>query len=665
MSDLFQLVPFRFLDAAARSVLLASVVHREWPVGATIFSYGGLDDEVYVALSGSVALLDPRVQPPARLAVFDAPTLFGERTAVLGLPRTGDAVAREPTTCAVIPGPTFRALLASHPVFAQAIGSRLRDRQRLFEPFDRFLAAIRHGAGQLAIAGLLDAYRALRPALHRGVDAPEIDFDALLYATRRLPDNITGTFSIFATDVVPRLYADPDAAFTPVGTAARRRNAYVMLPGKSLVVLRDAQSDLVDLVTCLCAFAVEARKLRQRLRDPHTLVALSGGDERVLPHLPFTSAELASLRRVWPVDLMGRLRDIAVHHEDFGVHVDRSTNEAVNPHAEDWTRQIASTTHRLLGHWPHELPADFPVHIVSSNTHSVGNCLSSWLVEAADDILAWGAVHAPELSDFPWTEPTDRVIALARPYLSAHPEAQAARRARDDAAGVAHLEATAFTGIDVQLFDLAQIARRGPLDPGVTPPTGGAAGLLVNIDYAFGQQAEPIIANLIALFGARIRSINVLGKAGGLVGRRGDVLVASRFVQQVDDELHPLPETVRLDRLRARLPDRGVWHGPVLTVLGTVLQNDLMLRYYERIWGCVGLEMEGSYYARQALESRELGVLRPDVDLRFVYYVSDLPLQVGHSLAGALDLAEGIPPLYAVTREILSAIVETPADPAG
>ena len=37
--------------------------------------------------------------------------------------------------------------------------------------------------------------------------------------------------------------------------------------------------------------------------------------------------------------------------------------------------------------------------------------------------------------------------------------------------------------------------------------------------------------------------------------------------------------------------------------------------------------------------------------------------KIGHSLAGALDLAEGIPPLYAVTREILSAIVETPPDP--
>jgi CRP-like cAMP-binding protein len=652
---LFDVVPFRFLDAEARRRLAPHLTEREYAAGEVLFRLGETDDDrVFAVLTGTVELTDPRKNPPGRVGVFDAPHFFGERTSILGIPRSGDAVVIAPARIVAMPGSVMRALVLDNPAFAQAVGSRMRDRQRLFEPFERFLAAIRHESsrGHIVIARLLPIYQDLRPALHRGLAGPGIDFDALSYAVRRLPDNITGTFTLFATDIVPWLYTAADQAFIPMDTAARRRTAYAMMPGKSLIMLRDGLSDLVDLVTCLCMFAVEARKIRKRLRDPRQLVALGSGDEAVVDTLPFSAEEFRRIRKVWPADPIGRLREIAIHHEDFNLHVDRSSNEAVNPHAEGWTRQVAQATRQLLGVEPCDLADDFPVHIVSSNTHSVGNCLSSWLVDRADAIRRWGREHAPD--DGAWANPHDQVMALSRAYFAAHPH-EAARRAEvDEGDGVVHLAGAAFTGIDVQLFDLAKMAARPRIDPGVARPTA-ARGLLVNIDYAFGQQAEPIIANLIALFGPHIRSINVLGKAGGLVGARGDVLVASRFVEQ-DDTLQPLPRHVDVARLRARIPNRGVWEGPVLTVLGTVLQNDLLLRYYQRIWGCIGLEMEGSWFARQAIERRAIGVLRDDVALRFVYYVSDLPLEVGHSLTASMEADEGIPPLYAITRELLTAI---------
>ena len=37
--------------------------------------------------------------------------------------------------------------------------------------------------------------------------------------------------------------------------------------------------------------------------------------------------------------------------------------------------------------------------------------------------------------------------------------------------------------------------------------------LIINIDYAFGQQAEEILSNLIKLFSDNLASVNVLGKA--------------------------------------------------------------------------------------------------------------------------------------------------------
>jgi hypothetical protein len=51
-----------------------------------------------------------------------------------------------------------------------------------------------------------------------------------------------------------------------------------------------------------------------------------------------------------------------------------------------------------------------------------------------------------------------------------------------------------------------------------------------------------------------------------------------------------------------------------------------------------------------------LGLLRPNVRSRFLYYVSDLPLSVGTSLATKMTAWEGVPPLYAITRTLMQKV---------
>ena len=66
--------------------------------------------------------------------------------------------------------------------------------------------------------------------------------------------------------------------------------------------------------------------------------------------------------------------------------------------------------------------------------------------------------------------------------------------------------------------------------------------------------------------------------------------------------------------------------------------------------------MEGSYYFRQIVESQQLEVIPSDSPMRFLYYVSDLPLDKTADLSAHLSPTEGIPPLYAITRQIISDI---------
>ena len=67
-------------------------------------------------------------------------------------------------------------------------------------------------------------------------------------------------------------------------------------------------------------------------------------------------------------------------------------------------------------------------------------------------------------------------------------------------------------------------------------------------------------------------------------------------------------------------------------------------------------ELEGSFFARQLISALETGVVRSDVQSRFVYYTSDVPLNPDENLSEALDPWEGVPPLYAVTRAVLNRI---------
>ena len=44
--------------------------------------------------------------------------------------------------------------------------------------------------------------------------------------------------------------------------------------------------------------------------------------------------------------------------------------------------------------------------------------------------------------------------------------------------------------------------------------------------------------------------------------------------------------------------------------------------------------------------------------MRFLYYTSDLPLRHDANLSARLQAVEGVPPLYATTREVLNGILE-------
>jgi hypothetical protein len=645
-----EIIPFRYLTPQQREALLGDVSEEVYEPDAVLLEQGdSSDNRVLLVIEGSVVVRDSEGGLPGQSSIVRAGHYIGERAALFGEPRAVEVRALDHVRVLAIPGERFMRLIHESTPFAQALGGILRDKQGIFAAFSRFRVALLQqvGRGSVDLEALLPLYEELRPALHPYASSPHtLDVGALAYAVRRLPDNVTRTLSFYLTDALPALYASPEERFIPVPTAARRRSVYEMLPGKSMVLVRDGLSDVADFVTCLCLFAIEARKLRRRVRD-------AGG----LDAVPL--ADVEAVRGIWGDAAEDRIREVALHHEDFRIEVHKDFNNYNSAHAESWSKQVARATDELLGYDPSDLPDDFDVHVVSSNTHSVPNCLSPWLGQKAREIVAWAHETGHPIADDGWRDEHDLAYAVTRDYLRAHPDQIEERAEAERAAGIHVLDWTAFTGIAVQLIDTARVSWE-KTDPGI-PSTGTRRpSLIVNIDYAFGEQAEHIIGNLSSLFGRNLRSVNVLGKAGGLVGERGDVLVATGFVEQYQDHFHPIPSgTVDVERLRERLSDRQVHTGTMLTVTGTLMQNRTMLHFNRHIWGCIGLEMEGSWYLRRMMQSMSRGAVPSDVAMRFLYYTSDLPLRHDSNLSARLRAAEGVPPLYATTREALTGILES------
>ncbi len=646
----------------------------EFAAGEVIISQGDETDRtVYLLERGVVEVLDPAAGGK-RVLTIEAGYYFGEWESIFDEPRVFEIRALRDCVCYVMPGEELLGLIERSKAFAQALGTILRDKQGIFAGFDRFKLELTRGAnnGYINISRLVPLYRRLKPALHPGASSmSELDCHALSYAVRRLPQNVTHTFAYLLIDEIPEVYDPPHAFFPAVRTLARRREVWEMLPGKSMVLIRSGLSDLIDLVSCLCLYAFEARKIRRRLQYRDVAGALqryvtgAGGAEygselEFLESLPFNSEELRGLRTVWPENTAQRLNEILRHREMFTIDV-RRRKKTYNQHRiELWTTQLGAATNELLGHDPSDLPPDLEVHVISSNTHSVGNCLNPYFAEARGRILDWAAKKRHNLLSQDWTHQEDLIYAVARDYFAAEPkELNRAREAERDY-GIYRIEETVSTGIEVQLIDSGRLVDAA-IDPGVPPVPPGSRKLIVNIDYAFGEQAGYIIKNLAMLFGTNLRSISLMGKAGALLGNRGDVLVPTAFIQQSLDQFHPLPEPddATLETLRARMPDREVQVGPLLTVDGTLLQNREMLQFYRHLWGCIGLEMEGAHYYRQILEAGQIGVVPHALLLQFYYYVSDLPGRSEARLSERLRLAEGVPPLYAITREILSAVLRS------
>lgn len=528
---------------------------------------------------------------------------------------------------------------------------------------ENFEVLVRHGAirGTFNIDEFLQAFRDMEPSLHRYCcDNAVVDVDALVYVATRLPENVHRIREFLVQSDVPDKLPGM-VGIERISTPARRRSTFQIGDDIVIIVAREGVTELLDLITLLTSYAIEAHKIRDLLKGTSLLEDIKSADRtdqarsnRLLARLAFqlgtTDDQLVRLNACWEGELLDRVVHLSENPPSLVVRLHRDYSiESAIARARLWATRIHELTDRMLA-------PESEVHIVSSNLYSTLNLLSPYPRLKADEIWHWGRDHSSQRELF--THDADRVnliYLVLSEYLAAHPDEAEKRRQLDEQHGLFELVDMHHVGVSAQAMELGRLDL-SRIDPRLRiEPARLKSSVLLNFDYAFGEQAGIVVEQLFRAFGQRVASFSIMGKAGTVVGDRGGVMLPNYLLREGSRDVYDFPYGNFLEAVDFEGLDAGKVYagGPMLTVLGTILQNDAMLQRYRDEWKILGLEMEGIPYIRTLHQCRKLGILRDDLRVGVGYWASDAPLRVGETLSHETAL-QGLNATYAINLAMLN-----------
>lgn len=515
---------------------------------------------------------------------------------------------------------------------------------------------------------LRNALLQLRPEIYGSIAEDKAELDGLIYVLERLPDGIEQCRFINLTS--DEGYGN--SHFTAIIPPKRRRNCYRIDEEQMNIEITRGRSDIYDILTHLTFLFIEAEKIGKRvlieegqktIRDWNKLeAALAKSDlsleecevalihtssilnrsyeevERIYKKFTSKSDPHRFLKIIyWLGKLaieehtLGEKRTItfsAMLRERLGHHV----------HGERWANKIKETLHQknLLNR---------PVHIISSNMHSVVNSL---FARAA---LKKEMGQKPPLEIFEALSSSDnrklrdKVLQFARKH------------------GMLEIDDLSGTNIDVQLFDTSCLNTEVS-EYSCSESNSELKPVILVMDYAFGEQAFETIDELLKPYkidGTKhfldVASISIMGKAGILEGDKGDLMIPNAHIFEGTADNYPFQNALTAADFKGN--GLKVFEGTMVTVLGTSLQNKDILEFFQKsTWKAIGLEMEGVHYQKAIQSASKIRKsIREDVRVRYAYYASDNPLKTGHTLASGGLGTTGVKPTYLITDKILRQII--------
>ena len=516
---------------------------------------------------------------------------------------------------------------------------------------------------------LREALLSLRPEIYGSIAEEKVELSGLLYVIERLPVGIEECRFINLTS--DEGYSK--SHFQAIVPPKRRRNCYRIDKEQMNVEITRGRSDIYDILTHLTFIFIESHKIKNRVLLDEVEVEVTRDWEKlgetVLQNKKLTLVE-KEIAISHAANVLGRsFSEVLDIYEDFAtkekpdrfLHVIYWLGKlAIEEVVENNKRTITFSPilRERLGHhihgeiWANNIKEvlkannllERPIHVISANMHSVMNSIFATTAlktkyKDKSDFFIY-----EELSKSGANDLRNKVedVAFKQGMISLP----------DDASG---------TNIDVQLFDTAKIDWAKTSFP--KAKVGNESPVLIVMDYAFGEQAFETIDELLKPYKEgknrtfmNVASVSIMGKAGILEGGKGDIMIPSAHINEGTADNYPFENELTAEMFEGNgIP---VFSGPMVTVLGTSLQNkDLLKFFHESTWEVIGLEMEGAYYQKAIQSASKIRKSIPqDVKVRYAYYASDNPLETGSTLASGGLGTSGVKPTYLITIKILEQI---------
>ncbi len=127
---------FRGLDQRGLRELVGSGARRRVPAGTVLVRQGEVGRAFHLVLAGAVDAIYETERVSRRLFTFAAGEFFGELPLLLQVPYPTTMIATQDTTLFVVPGGSFRSLLASRPEFADAVAREVARRSDVLRSYE-------------------------------------------------------------------------------------------------------------------------------------------------------------------------------------------------------------------------------------------------------------------------------------------------------------------------------------------------------------------------------------------------------------------------------------------------------------------------------------------------------------------------------------------------
>lgn len=599
-------------------------------------------------------------------------TFFGYDGPIF-MKRFSTVLVEKNSVIAVISRNDFLNFLHPFSKFATFISRNIRYKDKTLDDLQNFknfiLASI--DKGPMDIAKLLELYKGINSCLHPKCLSDELDVSAWTYALNRLPQSVIETYVFVLVNKPPKLLSlSEDLALNllpRMKTEARNRDIYKYLDGKNVIILREMESDCLDFVSNMCIHILESTKLRKYITSPITVNKIyqsRDSFDKTLEVLMTTTglyineSEAKILKKVFGNSFSDKLINLCLNYQDVSITIHKDSLMDKDP-IENWVQNLWNVTRELLGvNSSVDEIDDLVVDIVQGSKKTLLTCISPHLYMHKDEIYQWAEKTNQQLITETFLNDIDRFIAYSHYYYHTHPEKNQERKQMNKEHGIEVIEQTFSTGVQIIVVNVNKLNPKY-IDPNLNFKPASKNHIILHMGYTFGAQSHHIIKPVLMLFGSKTRSMNIIGKAGGLQGERTDILVANKIFY---DKTHDLAELnygkIDIEDLK-KTTKSNIHIGPMLTVAGTILQNYDLLSFYKHVMGCVGLEMEAYYFAREIENCIKHELLLPNFITRCFYYVSDLPLDPNQTLSSEgqnVSWDEGIGSMNAIQRFILSQI---------